>query len=657
MDRSPIPRVVVEKLGPVVDDGAFPVRRVAGGSITVEADLFADGTEAVAGLVELRRPPERAVQVFPMTPIGDDRYRARVPLPEPGVYRYTVRAWTDPFATWREALGRRVAAGTVTAEDLRAGAALLRALSGAAGRDRARWRAYAEELARAAEGELDAAVVLALAPGRIDPLALAHDPARSVRHRPELSVQVDPVAAGASAWYELFPRSMAGVPGRSGTFADVARALPRLAELGFDVVYLPPIHPIGRTGRRGPRNAPTAGPLDPGSPWAIGGPEGGHLAVHPDLGTLEEFRALLAEARRHGIDLALDLAFQCSPDHPWVEAHPGWFAHRPDGSIRTAENPPKRYDDIYPFDFDSPEAPALWLELRHVVEFWIGQGVRRFRVDNPHTKPFAFWAWLIGGVRERHPEVLFLAEAFTRPKVMYRLAKLGFTHSYTYFAWRNTKSELQGYFGELGASPVREFFRPHLWPNTPDILTGYLQEGGLPAFRIRFVLAATLAPNYGIYGPPFERAEAAPAGPGEEEYLSSEKYEIRVWDRPGAPEIVELLRTVNRLRREHPALRSGEPPRFQRIDNDALLGYVRIDPEGGERLLLFVNLDPHRVQSGWTDLDLGLLGIADGTEFSVEDLLTGRTFRWRGAHNFVELRPAEMPAHLFALHAGPDGGG
>jgi starch synthase (maltosyl-transferring) len=469
-------------------------------------------------------------------------------------------------------------------------------------------------------------------------------------------VVVDRPLARCSAWYELFPRSASPDPARPGTLADVQSQLPRIAAMGFDVLYLPPIHPVGRTMRKGPNNAPTAGPDDPGSPWAIGAAEGGHDAVHPELGTLADVTSLAAAAREHGIELALDLALQCAPDHPWVREHPTWFRWRPDGTVQFAENPPKKYQDIYPLEFESEDWLEMFQAVEDVVRGWIAAGVTVFRVDNPHTKPFALWEWLIARIRDDHPEVLWLAEAFTRPKVMHRLAKLGFTQSYTYFAWRSSTWELREYFTELSADDSREYFRPNCWPNTPDILTEELQHGGRPAFVSRLVLASMLAANYGIYGPAFELAEGRAREPGSEEYLDSEKYQVRRWDLAAPDSLEPLITRVNQIRRAHPALRHDWSLRFHSSDNDQLLVWSKtaegVDATGvaGERdvVLCVASVDPNRVQSGWIHLDLDVLGLPGGP-FEVHDLLGGATYRWDGPHNFVSLDPWGSPAHVFQV--------
>ncbi|MGH9089253.1 MAG: alpha-amylase family glycosyl hydrolase, partial [Acidimicrobiales bacterium] len=504
--------------------------------------------------------------------------------------------------------------------------------------------------ARGLDDALDPGAAAELATGHdgtVRGLVRAEDLTRLVRRyrAPGTSVSsvpcpvvVDPPLARFGSWYELFPRSTSPGPGRAGTLRDVVERLGYLERLGVDVLYLPPVHPIGTTGRKGAEGTTVGGPDDPGSPWAIGSPAGGHTAVDPDLGTLDDFDALVAAAAERGITVAIDLAFQCSPDHPWVRQHPEWFRHRPDGSIRTAENPPKRYEDIYPLDFETEAWWQLWQELLRVVRFWIGHGVEVFRVDNPHTKPFAFWEWLISSVKADHPEVLLLSEAFTRPKVMERLAKVGFSQSYTYFAWRNTKWEIETYMTELAG--VAHFFRPNFWPNTPDILTEALQTGGTAAFVARLVLAATLSANYGIYGPAFELQEHVARSPGSEEYAGSEKYTVRHWDLDRPDSLAPLIGRVNEIRRQHAALQRDDTLRFHQVDNDQLIAYSKTS--GDDRVVVVVNLDPFNRQAGWVDVDLG-----PGAD--VHDLLTGARYHWAGDRNFVLLDPAAVPAHVFAV--------
>jgi starch synthase (maltosyl-transferring) len=582
-----------------------------------------------------------------MTLLGNDRWRGTFRVDELGRYRYTIAAWPDRFGTWRVDFAKWLAAGSEIRAQLAIAAGLVTAAADRArGADRTALRTAAARLTAA---DRDDAVALAQAPELADLMARYADRAAATTYDRDLEVLVDRERARFSTWYELVPRSTSPVRGRHGTFADVEARLPYVAAMGFDVVYFPPIHPIGRTNRKGKNNSPTAGPQDPGSPWAIGAAEGGHDAVHPALGTLDDFHRVVARARELGLEVALDLAFQCSPDHPYVRDHPQWFRRRPDGSIQFAENPPKQYQDIYPLDFNTEDWAALWDELARVVSFWIDQGVRIFRVDNPHTKPFPFWRWLLEGVRAAHPDVIFLSEAFTRPNIMYRLAALGFTQSYTYFAWRNTRDELAAYFTELTQSDVREYFRPNLWPNTPDILTAFLQDGGRSAFIIRFILAATLGASYGIYGPAFELGEATAVEPGKEEYLNSEKYELRHWDLARADSLREIITRVNEIRRAHPALQSDAGLRFHATDNDHLVAYSKTTPGRDDVVLAIVNLDPTSPQSGWTALDLAACGLDPARPFEARDLLTGHVYRWQGPRNFVRLDPAANPAHILHL--------
>jgi starch synthase (maltosyl-transferring) len=480
---------------------------------------------------------------------------------------------------------------------------------------------------------------------------MANAPDRSLEtvYDPPLEAVVERPLARFAAWYEFFPRSFAEAPARHGTLASAARGLRYVAAMGFDVVYLPPIHPIGVSHRKGRNNALQAKAGDPGSPWAIGAAGGGHKSISEELGTLEDFAAFRSEAERLGLEIALDLAFQCSPDHPYVREHPAWFVRRPDGSVQYAENPPKKYEDILPLDFGSSEWRELWQELRDVVEFWIGAGVRVFRVDNPHTKPLPFWRWLIADVQERHPDTVFLAEAFTRPRVMYALAKLGFSQSYTYFTWRNSKQELTDYFTELAAR--RDYFRPNLWPNTPDILHEYLQNGGRPAFMARAALAATLGASYGIYGPAFELGERTPREAGSEEYLDSEKYEIKRWDLDREDSLQSFLTRLNAIRRENPALHSDASLAFHRIDNDQLICYSKVGAGGSNIVLVVVNLDPEHAQSGFIDVPMGDWALDPRTPYTAHELLTNRTYEWQGPRVFVTLAPAECPACIYRIQA------
>ncbi|HSH22095.1 MAG TPA: alpha-1,4-glucan--maltose-1-phosphate maltosyltransferase [Candidatus Caenarcaniphilales bacterium] len=637
-------RVVIENVSPQVDGGRFPVKRVVGDELTVEVDAFVDGHDEIRVVLRWCAEDRRANSAAAwheteMEPLGNDRWRGSFPLDKVGRYAYTVCGWIDHFRTWRRDLAKRLDAGQDVAIDMQIGAELLR---------RAAARAEAvgahEDARRISESRtVDDAVA--------EVVERYPDRAYQTSHERELEVVVDRERGRFSSWYELFPRSASPDPERHGTFADVIARLPYVAQLGFDVLYLPPIHPIGRQFRKGPNNVTTAGPGDPGVPWAIGGPEGGHTAIHPDLGTLDDFRSLVQAAETHGIEIALDVAFQASPDHPWVKEHPDWFRARPDGTIQYAENPPKKYQDIYPFDFESEDWTGLWRALNDVFRFWIGHGVRIFRVDNPHTKPFPFWEWLLDDLKRDHPDVLLLAEAFTRPKVMYRLAKLGFSQSYTYFTWRNTKQDLTDYFTELTQTSVREFFRPNAWPNTPDILHEVLQAGGRPAFEARVVLAATLSANYGIYGAAYELGENTPREPGSEEYLNSEKYQQRTWDLDRPDSLRELIARLNRARREHAALHSNERLWFHPIDNDQLIAYTKNTSDRSDIILTVVSLDFHAPQAGTLELGLEGLGLPIDAPFEAVDLLSGTTQRWHGPRVRLELDPARLPARVFHLRS------
>jgi starch synthase (maltosyl-transferring) len=642
-------RVIIETVRPEIDCGRFPIKRARGEKVIVEADAFTDGHDLLGCVLSYRKGIAGHWTEIPMTSLGNDRWRGDFTVTDLGLYQYTVTAWIDRFMSWRRDLRAKVEAGQDVTVELLVGAELLQQASKrASGAAAEQLRTWAKTLSTATRGD-DESIELALDTELALQMARFPDRTLATTYSKVLDVMVDRVRARFSAWYEMFPRSCAPTPGQHGTFKDCEARLPDIASMGFDVLYLPPIHPIGRSHRKGKNNAPSAGPHDPGSPWGIGAAEGGHKAIHPQLGTPEDFRRLVANAREHGIDIALDLAFQCSPDHPYVQDHPQWFRWRPDGTVQYAENPPKKYQDIYPLEFQTEHWQDLWEELKSVVLFWIEQGVRIFRVDNPHTKPFHFWEWLIREVKRLHPEIIFLAEAFTRPKVMYYLAKAGFTQSYTYFAWRNTKAELTQYFTELTQTEVREFFRPNLWPNTPDILTEYLQLGGRPAFMARLVLAATLGASYGIYGPAFELGEHLPREPGSEEYLDSEKYEIKHWaiDRPDS--LRDFIGRVNRIRRENPALHSHGGLRFHPVDNEQLICYSKQTEDASNIILVIVNLDPHHTQSGWVDLPADLQAERPAAPYQVHDLLSDGRYLWHGSRNFVELIPQVVPAHIFRI--------
>lgn len=640
-------RAVVEGITPNVDGGRFAAKRVVGDEVVVKADCFTDGHDAIACVLLWKRENATAWQEAPMAALGNDRWRGSFVATDVGRYRYTVTAWVDAFLSWRNDFSRRV-----EADDLRSaalvGAALIESAAERATKPHAKqlenWAAQLR-----ATTEVGALKTLGLDEA-FAALANSYPDRRLAATYPvEFPLVVDSRRARFSSWYEMFPRSASPQSGRHGTLRDCELRLPYVAKMGFDVLYFPPIHPIGRINRKGVNNTLVAGPRDTGSPWAIGAAEGGHKDVLKELGSLQDFRRLVASARALDIEIAMDIAFQCAPDHPYVKAHPNWFRWRPDGTVQYAENPPKKYQDIFPFEFESEDWQGLWQELAGVLRFWAGEGVRIFRVDNPHTKPFPFWEWAIGELKREYPDAIFLAEAFTRPKVMHRLAKLGFTQSYTYFAWRNTKRELVEYFTELTQGPGREYFRPNVWPNTPDILTEYLQFGGRPAFIVRLVLAATLSASYGIYGPAFELQEADPRDPGGEEYLDSEKYQIREWNLDAPHSLSALIARLNKARHDNPALQSDSTLQFFPVDNDSLLCYAKSAAEEDNLVVTVVNLDPHHIQSGWVELDLEALGVDTQAPYQMHDMLSGARFLWSGPRNFVQLDPQRAPAHVFAL--------
>jgi starch synthase (maltosyl-transferring) len=645
-------RAITDAILPEVDGGRFPVKRIAGEPVQIEAHCFTDGHDKLRVVLGWRTDSDRATHEIEMRPEPNDVWRAEFTPPVPGRYRYSVTAWVDHFASWRAELARRD-----EIEDLRialaVGAVLIEeAARRAGGADSAGLSAWAELLRHTAASpapEMDAAAMKAIALDPARAAVVTRYPDRALCSTLVRELVVDRKRARFSSWYEMFPRSAAAEPRRHGSFRDLEERLPYVARMGFDVLYLPPIHPIGRINRKGANNSLRAGADDVGSPWAIGAAEGGHKDILPELGSLADFHRLIEKSAEFGVEIALDLAFQCAPDHPYVAAHPDWFKHRPDGSIQYAENPPKKYQDIYPFDFECADWRGLWSELKSVVEFWIDQGVKIFRVDNPHTKAFAFWEWLIGEIQRGQPNTIFLAEAFTRPKVMHRLAKVGFTQSYTYFTWRNTKQELIDYFTELSHGSGADYFRPNVWPNTPDILHESLQSGERAIFSARFILAATLSANYGIYGPVYELMESTPRSDGSEEYRDSEKYQLRHWSLEEPKSLWPLIARVNRIRRDNPALQSDRSLRFCSIDNDSLIAYVKDDTTTANIIIVVVNLDPHHSQSGWIDLDLSALGLEEDQPFQVHDQLSDQRFQWKGGRNFILLDPRQMPAHIFKL--------
>ncbi|MEO3385358.1 alpha-1,4-glucan--maltose-1-phosphate maltosyltransferase [Mesorhizobium sp. CAU 1741] len=643
-------RIAIEGIDPEIDGGLFPAKAVQGSAFTVEADVFSDGHDSIAAAVMWRAKGAEAWNETSLEFDANDRWSATLRFAAPGLHEYSICAWRDLFATWQKDTLKKVSAGQSVTLELIEGRHLIEAGQKAAdGEARRQLDMLLDGLARAVEnGSDEASLDLLLSP---DTLATMRNwgPRTNLSRYPRiLEVWVDHPLAGFGAWYELLPRSQ-GPEERHGTFDDVIARLPYVRDLGFDVLYFPPIHPIGKTNRKGPNNALQAGPDDPGSPYAIGSPDGGHDAIHPELGSLEDFRRLVDAAREHGLEIALDFAIQCSPDHPWIREHPEWFDWRPDSTIKFAENPPKRYEDIVNVHFYRGAIPGLWLALRDVVLFWIDNGVSIFRVDNPHTKPFPFWEWMIGEVREKHPQVIFLSEAFTRPKVMKRLAKVGFTQSYTYFTWRNTKAELTEYLTELTQEECRHYMRPNFFANTPDINPRYLQTGGRPGFRTRLVLAATLAGSYGIYNG-FEICEAASV-PGKEEYLDSEKYQLRSWDMDQPGNIQDDIRLINKLRRKHPALRNDISLTFHNAFNENVLYYGKSDPQSQDFLLFHVNLDPDNVQEFEFEVPLWEFGLSDDASIEVQDLLHGNRFTWHGKTHVLRLDPHERPYAIWRLFA------
>ncbi|MBO1078207.1 maltotransferase domain-containing protein [Roseomonas haemaphysalidis] len=643
-----MPRIAIEAVSPAVDDGRFAVKRAVGQEVTVTADVFTDGHTRIAVRLLWRAADEADWHELPMKALPNDVYTATFVPERIGRHFYTVEAWVDVFASFDNEITKKHAAGIDISLERREGRALLQAAAGRMGE-------HAGHLAQVLDAEQDAPPEQAVAlftSAETRAAMLAADPRPFRERREPLPLDVERREAGFASWYEIFPRSQTDDPARHGTFRDVIGQLPRVRDMGFDVLYFTPIHPIGKKNRKGRNNTLTPGPDDVGSPYAIGSEAGGHDALHPELGTIEDFRALVAAAKEHRLELALDFAIQCSPDHPWLKEHPGWFDYRPDGSIRYAENPPKKYEDIVNVDFYKPDAmPALWLALRDAVLFWVKEGVTLFRVDNPHTKPLPFWEWMIAEVRARAPEAVFLSEAFTRPKVMYRLAKVGYSQSYTYFTWRNEAWELRQYLEELNQAPVSDFFRPHFFVNTPDINPEFLQTSGRPGHLIRAALAATLSGLWGVYNG-FELCEATPVKPGKEEYLDSEKYEIKVWDydRPG--NIVPEITALNGIRRENPALQTHLGVTFLPSGNDKVLAYLKRTPDGSNAVLVLVSMDPHAPVDCWYEVPHWLLGAPAGGPILAENLLSGGEESWTGTHRHHRFDPHSMlPYAIWRLRA------
>lgn len=644
-------RVVISNVKPQVEEGAYPAKAVIGERIPITADIFADGHDELAACVLIRAGRSRKWQAYEMKPRGNDCWLYHFTPEQTGMHQFVIYGWIDHFASWQNGFAKKLAAGLNTAIDLQTGILLFSDTADLiASKQQPTYLKDWQELLHTG-GEADQ-VALLLSEAMTGFMKQHTDRSLATKSQKTYQIDVERKKAGYSTWYELFPRSAATEPGMHGTFKDVKKLLPRIAAMGFDVLYLPPIHPIGEQKRKGKNNALQAQPGDPGSPWAVGSAKGGHKSLHPQLGSMKDFKDLVAAANNHGIELALDIAFQCAPDHPWVKEHPEWFQWRADGSVQYAENPPKKYEDILPLYFETKDYEKLWKELKNVFEYWIDKGVTIFRVDNPHTKAFPFWEWVLPEIRAKHPDVIFLAEAFTRPRLMERLAKIGFSQSYTYFTWRHTKQELETYMKELTKTSRRYYFRPNFWPNTPDILPPVLTEGGENAHIMRFILAATLSSNYGVYGPVYEFGLHTPM-PGKEEYIDNEKYEIKHWDWNRYTRIKEIMLRVNKIRKEHPALQSTWNISFIETDNDQVICYKKSDEATGDTLIIAVNLDAWHTQSAYLKMPLSKLKLTPDKPFTVYDLLRRERYRWQGETNFIALNPYEIGAHIFIIEQQP----
>ncbi len=637
-------RAVIENVNPSLDGGLFAVKRIEGEVVRITADVFGDGHDVVNAWLYVKHNSERKYRAHTMQAQVNDLWTGSFVAEKVGQYQYYIEAWMDYALNWQHELDRKVKGGQHVNVELLDGVQYLKHLKP---KD-ATQKKLIKDCAAAFTDESRYTEAVGLATSEALKELFQTFPYQTFTSRSaEYPVWVDRKKAMFSTWYEFFPRSSGHDPSIHGTFRDAAKRLPYVAEMGFDVVYFPPIHPIGEVNRKGKNNATTAQPDDVGSPWAIGSKLGGHKDINPALGTLDDFKTFIAEANEMGIEVAMDFALQCAPDHPYVKAHPKWFRWRPDGSVQYAENPPKKYQDILPIYFENEDWQNLWNELLSIVTYWIGHGVKIFRVDNPHTKPFKFWKWLIANIREKNPEIIFLSEAFTRPKIMHQLAKAGFTHSYTYFTWRNDKAELMQYMEELSSDPSQQYFRPNFWPNTPDILPYELQQPNEATFMARFFMAATLSSNYGMYGPVYENM-LYQAVPGKEEYLDSEKYEVtrHVWDTRGKLKMV--IRTINHIRKHHPALQQTYNYIPCAVDNGQLMAWLKSDGNG-DHLLMVVNLDPHHTQSGVVKVPLHAIGLPGDASYVVQDLITQAAYPWRGEYNFVELNPHVLPFHLFHI--------
>ena len=645
-------RVIIENIKPQVNCGEFPVKRVVNDRVKVTADIYCDSHDVLSAEVLWRYQNENEWHSAAMKHGVNDRWKGEFTVTTLGAYFFKVNAWVDHFKTWHRDILKKIDAQTDYGVDLLVGAEIIRQSMEFYPDIPVKERDFLIEvvesfIAKSGPPENKIGAILSNELHR----TLVNYPVKKyvTKSEKELEVSVERQKANFSSWYEVFPRSLSPENDKHGTFKDCINFLPYVADMGFDVLYLPPIHPIGETKRKGKNNSVTAQPGEPGSPWAIGGKAGGHKSIHPELGTMADFQELIRAADDRGIEIAMDIAFQCSPDHPYVAEHPEWFRQRPDGSLQYAENPPKKYEDIYPLNFETDDWQNLWEELKSIFLFWIEKGVKIFRVDNPHTKSLRFWGWAIQEIKKEHPDVIFLAEAFTRPKVMYDLAKRGFTQSYTYFTWRNTKYDLTVYCEELVKTSARDFFRPNFWPNTPDILPEFLQVTNRAGFIQRVVLAATLSSNYGIYGPAFELMENTPTQPGKEEYLNSEKYEIKNWDFNQQDNLHKVIKRVNKIRKENKALQNTHSLKFHHIENEALVCFSKSTDDLSNIILVVVSLDPHHTHSGWVHFPLDEFDMDDRTPFQVHDLLGGAYYLWSGEHNYVEVNPGIMPVHIFQI--------
>ncbi|TLV02578.1 alpha-1,4-glucan--maltose-1-phosphate maltosyltransferase [Dyadobacter luticola] len=640
-------RVVISNVAPQVEEGRFQAKRAIGESVVFSADIFGDGHDSLAASVIFKHESDQFWGDVPLQYVINDRWQTTWTPEKPGIYEYRFTGWIDHFTTWKKGLLKKFQAGQDISVEILIGAEILEEARSLANQE------YVDDFDKWIDGlknthDPEWALNLALSEEVESAMSKIRYTDRITVFDQTFKLEVERKKAAFSTWYELFPRSASTLPDTHGTFKDVQKLLPKVAKMGFDVLYFPPIHPIGEMKRKGKNNSLTPSETDPGSPWAIGNRLGGHKSVHPELGSMEDFEALIADADKLGIEIAMDIAYQCAPDHPYVKEHPQWFKWRPDGTVQFAENPPKRYEDILPFDFETKDWQNLWNELKSVIDFWIEKGVHIFRIDNPHTKAFAFWEWMIGEVRKVHPEVLFLAEAFTRPRVMERLAKIGFNQSYTYFTWRNSKWELEQYLYELTKTDQQYYFRPNFWPNTPDILPHHLVEGGENAHITRFILAATLSSNYGMYGPVYEYGVNTPH-PGKEEYTDNEKYEIKHWDWDRYSRTREIITRVNRIRKENPALQTTWNINFTETNNDSVIAYTKTDEASGNRLIIAVNLDNWNTQGAHIKVPIHQFGIHWDQPYTVRDMLSGERYHWRGEYNYVQMNPYEMPAHILKI--------